>query len=470
MRGARFAALGHVAPTLPHVRGSCPRCARPRRYGRWRGQRQRRANGALPVPTHGQAEESRPGDSTPLPEPAAEWVDTAALRPWKDNPRANDDAVAAVAESIRRFGFGAPILARRANSEIIAGHTRWKAAQKLGLDRVPVRFLDLDPVNAHLLALADNRLAEEASWDDEMLAAVLADLKAQQADLAATGFSDEEIAKLLSDLAGSQDSGDTPEPELSRADELRAKWGTELGQLWTVESRAAPGKAHRLLCGDSTKGDDVDRLMGSERADCLWGDPPYGVAYVGKTKAKLTLANDRLTGERLFEFLSACFLAADKHALKPGAAIYIAHPGGALALQFMLAFEHAGWRLHETLVWVKDSHGPRPQRLPLASRAAALRVLAGRGAARARGRGLVRRQRRDDASSKCPGPRPRRSTRRPSRSSSWRPWCETAARRAGSSTSRSAARARRWRRARRRGACAAQSNSSPSTSPSPSNE
>ena len=291
----------------------------------------------------------------PSPEPAAEWVATAALRPWKDNPRENDDAVAAVAESIRRFGFGAPILARRANSEIIAGHTRWKAAQKLDLDRVPVRFLDLDPVDAHLLALADNRLGEEAGWDDAMLGAVLADLKAQQADLAATGFSDEEIAKLLSDLAGSQDSGDTPEPELSRADELRAKWGTELGQLWTAESRAAPGKAHRLLCGDSTKGDDVARLVGSERADCLWGDPPYGVAYVGKTKAKLTLANDRLTGERLFEFLSACFLAADKHALKRGAAIYIAHPGGALALQFMLAFEHAGWRLHETRVWVKDS-------------------------------------------------------------------------------------------------------------------
>jgi site-specific DNA-methyltransferase (adenine-specific) len=298
---------------------------------------------------------ARAASLAPSPEPAAEWVATASLRPWKDNPRANDDAVGAVAESIRRFGFGAPILARRANSEIIAGHTRWKAAQKLGLDRVPVRFLDLDPVNAHLLALADNRLAEEASWDDAMLAAVLADLKAQQADLAATGFSDEEIARLLSDLAGSQDSSDSPEPELSRADELRAKWGTELGQLWTADSRAAPSKAHQLLCGDSTKGDDVGRLMGSERADCLWGDPPYGVAYVGKTKAKLTLANDRLTGERLFEFLSACFLAADKHALKRGAAIYIAHPGGALALQFMLAFEHAGWRLHETLVWVKDS-------------------------------------------------------------------------------------------------------------------
>jgi ParB/RepB/Spo0J family partition protein len=296
---------------------------------------------------------------TPVPpkegtEPAAEWLPTSALRPWADNPRKNDEAVAAVAASIKRFGFGAPILARRANREIIAGHTRWKAAQQLGLDSVPVRLLDLDPVDAHLLALADNRLGEEASWNDEMLAAVLADLKAHEADLAATGFSDGELAKLLSDAAALPESREAPDAEPSRADELRAKWGTEPGQLWTIESHSAPGKTHRLLCGDSTKADDVARVMGAERAACMWADPPYGVAYVGKTRAKLTLANDRLTGERLYEFLCAAFVAADKHALAPGAAIYIAHPAGALSLQFLLAFEHAGWRLHQTLVWVKD--------------------------------------------------------------------------------------------------------------------
>jgi DNA modification methylase len=288
------------------------------------------------------------------PEPAAEWVAIDALRPWADNPRSNDDAVAAVAESIRRFGFGAPILARRANGEIIAGHTRLKAAQQLGLDRVPVRFLDLDPVDAHLLALADNRLGEEASWDDEMLAAVLADLKAQQADLAATGFSDGELAKLLAAADAAADTGEPPEPELSRADELQAKWGTKPGQLWTVPSRSTPGKAHRLLCGDSTKGEDVARLMGDERAECLWSDPPYGVAYVGKTRAKLTIANDTLSGEKLYEFLCAAFVAADTHALAEGAAIYIAHPSGAAAIQFLLAVEHTGWRIHQGLVWVKD--------------------------------------------------------------------------------------------------------------------
>ncbi len=291
---------------------------------------------------------------TPSPEPAAEWVALDALRPWADNPRKNDDAIVAVAESIRRFGFGAPILARRANSEIIAGHTRFKAAQQLGLDRVPVRFLDLDPVDAHLLALADNRLAEDASWDDAMLSALLADLKAQQADLAATGFTDAEIAKLLAEAEAANGTGEVPEPELSRADELQAKWGTGPEQLWTIGSRATPGKAHRILCGDSTKGDDVSRLMGDERAACLWTDPPYGVAYVGKTKAKLTIANDTLSGEKLYEFLCAAFVAADKHAVAEGAAIYIAHPSGAAAIQFLLAVEHAGWRIHQGLVWVKD--------------------------------------------------------------------------------------------------------------------
>ena len=297
-----------------------------------------------------------PGAITGPTETAAEWVPITAIRPWKDNPRKNDgEPVRKVVESIRRFGFGAPILARKANGEIIAGHTRWKAAQELGLDRVPVRFLDLDPADAHLLALADNRIGEEAGWDDEVLAAVLAELKAHDADLAATGFSDDELAKLLADVAANTEPTDVPDPELSKADELREKWGTEAGQLWETPSRSAAGKAHRILCGDSIDAEDVARVMGDERADVVWTDPPYGVKYVGKTRAKLTIANDELKGKGLFDFLAACFTAADKHALKEGAAIYVAHPGGSLALQFLLAFEHVAWHLHETLVWVKDS-------------------------------------------------------------------------------------------------------------------
>jgi DNA modification methylase len=293
----------------------------------------------------------------PVPEAAAEWVPLSAVHPWRDNPRKNDgEPVRKVAASIRRFGFGAPILARRADGEIIAGHTRWKAAKELGLERVPVRFLDLDPADAHLLAVADNRLAEDASWDDEMLAAVLADLRAQERDLASTGFSDDEIGKLVTDTLGPNagTESDTPDVELSRADELLKKWGVEPGQLWEIPSLSTAGKTHRLLCGDSTRPEHVARLMGDARASAMWTDPPYGVAYEGKTSAKLRIDNDNLSASQLFDFLVAAFSVADERALDRGAAIYVAHPAGDKVVQFFLAFEHVGWKLVQTLVWVKD--------------------------------------------------------------------------------------------------------------------
>lgn len=117
------------------------------------------------------------------------------LKPWAKNPRKNDPAVVRVAESIRQFGFANPVLARKENSEIIAGHTRWKAAQLLGLKSIPVRFLDLDEDKAHLLALADNKLGELASWDDEQLASLLKDMSIGEAQLA--GWEAEDLGKLL---------------------------------------------------------------------------------------------------------------------------------------------------------------------------------------------------------------------------------------------------------------------------------
>lgn len=134
--------------------------------------------------------------TAPTTEVAAEWVPTGSLVPWAKNPRKNDGKpVAKVVESIKRFGFGAPILARRENSEIIAGHTRWKAAQKLGLDRVPVRFLDLNEAEAHILAIADNRLNEEAPWDDQLVSEFL--LAASVEDRALTGFEVYEVSKYV---------------------------------------------------------------------------------------------------------------------------------------------------------------------------------------------------------------------------------------------------------------------------------
>lgn len=139
----------------------------------------------------------------PAEEAAAVWVTLDALEPWKDNPRHNAAAVDEVVGSIRRFGFGAPIIARKADGMIIAGHTRYEAAKKLGLERVPVRYLDLDPADARLLALADNKLGEIAEWDDARLSAVLVELRdvfeVPLDVLEESGFSKEEVASLLAD-------------------------------------------------------------------------------------------------------------------------------------------------------------------------------------------------------------------------------------------------------------------------------
>lgn len=127
-------------------------------------------------------------------EAAAEWTDVGDLVPWEDNPRLNDSAVEKVRESIKRFGFAAPIIARQADGMVIAGHTRLRAAMELGLDRVPVRWMDLDPADARMLALADNKLGEVAEWDDDLLEKVFADLAEDpDLDLSGLGWDEDEL-------------------------------------------------------------------------------------------------------------------------------------------------------------------------------------------------------------------------------------------------------------------------------------
>lgn len=133
-----------------------------------------------------------------IEEAAAVWVDIKDLKPWDRNPRKNDRAIAKVAASMKRFGWGAPILARTADREIIAGHTRILAAESLGMTRVPVRFLDLDPAEAHLLALADNKLNEIAEWDTAAVAAILSEYGLDDAALA--GWDSAELDKMAVDI------------------------------------------------------------------------------------------------------------------------------------------------------------------------------------------------------------------------------------------------------------------------------
>lgn len=139
-------------------------------------------------------------------EAAAVWVDPAQLVPWVGNPRKNDGNVARVAASIERFGFGAPIVARLANKEIIAGHTRWKAARSLKLAQVPVRYLDVSEQEAHLLALADNRLNELSPWDEGALVELSEEFGSD--DMLLAGWASTEL-----DALGADPAADAQDPE-----------------------------------------------------------------------------------------------------------------------------------------------------------------------------------------------------------------------------------------------------------------
>ena len=133
-------------------------------------------------------------------EASAIWEDISALKEWEENPRHNSEAIEHVAKSIKRFGFGAPIIARKADGMIIAGHTRFQAALKLKLEKVPVRYLDLDPADAKLLAIADNKVGEIATWNDDLLRITLSELKDK--GLEGVGFSDDELNDLFAEAPG----------------------------------------------------------------------------------------------------------------------------------------------------------------------------------------------------------------------------------------------------------------------------
>lgn len=142
-------------------------------------------------------------------ESAAVWVDASSLKPWARNPRQNAENVARVAASIKRFGFSSPIIARKADGEVIAGHTRLLAAESLGLAKVPVRYMDLDPAEAHLLALADNRLNELSPWDTSELQSLLTEYGLENAALA--GWTGEDLEKMATELL--EPDGEPPEDD-----------------------------------------------------------------------------------------------------------------------------------------------------------------------------------------------------------------------------------------------------------------
>lgn len=193
---------------------------------------------------------------------AAVWVSPAELKAWAKNPRRNDHAVPAVMDSIKRFGFASPIIARP-GGEVIAGHTRLKAALQLRMAEVPVRYMDLDDDEAHALALADNRLSELADWDDDGLAEVLRELQAEEVDLGGLGWDDDELAGLM-DAEPLELDGEDEVPE------VQAEVYSKQGEVYELGP-------HRLACGDCTDPDVWDAVADG-MPDAVFTDPPYGMS------------------------------------------------------------------------------------------------------------------------------------------------------------------------------------------------
>jgi DNA modification methylase len=260
------------------------------------------------------------------------------LIPYVRNARTHtEEQVAQVAASIIEFGWTNPILVG-ADGVIIAGHARLLAARKLGMTEVPVIVLDhLSETQRRALVLADNRLALSAGWDEEMLRVELDSLKADSFDLDLVGFTDAELEDLLRDPETANDG--LTDPDAIPSDQEQVV--TVLRDVWLLGP-------HRLLCGDATQMADIEKVLVGGLADMVFTDPPYNVAYEGKTAKKLTIGNDAL-GEKFYDFLresSANMLAVTK------GAIYMCMSSSELHTLFR-AFSDAGGHWSTFVIWAK---------------------------------------------------------------------------------------------------------------------
>ena len=221
-----------------------------------------------------------------------ELVSVNVLIPYVNNARTHDDAqIAQIAGSIKEFGFNNPVLIADDNS-IIAGHGRVMAARKLGMDGVPcVRLSHLTDSQRKAYILADNRIAMNSDWDSNLLALELKELDAEGMDLSMLGFDADEINALLNPVTeteGLTDEDEVPEPPPEPI--------TKLGDVWILGN-------HRLMCGDSTSIDAVDKLMDGNAVDLVFTDPPYNVAFNGRSGKHDVIKNDNLSDADFAQFI-----------------------------------------------------------------------------------------------------------------------------------------------------------------------
>lgn len=263
------------------------------------------------------------------------------LIPYVNNSRTHDDKqVDQIAASIREFGFTNPILIDENNS-IIAGHGRLQAARKLKLTEVPCIVLEgLSEAQKKAYVIADNKLALNAGWDLDLLRVEIEALNELDFDVSLIGFDAEELDALIPEEIppGLTDEDEVPEPP----EEPK----TQLGDIWILGN-------HRLMCGDSTSIDAVEKLMDGQKADLFLTDPPYNVAYEGGTEKALKIQNDNMKDDLFRQFLRDSYSSADL-AMKSGAVFYIWH-ADLEGYNFRAAAKDVGWYVRQCLIWKKHT-------------------------------------------------------------------------------------------------------------------
>ena len=266
-------------------------------------------------------------------------VNIEKLIPYINNARTHSpEQIKKLRSSLREFGFINPVIIDKDNN-IIAGHGRVMAAKEEGITEVPCVLVDyLTEAQKKAYIIADNRMALDAGWDEEILKVELEALEGEAFDLSLTGFDEKEICDLFKVETEVEDD----EYDLTKA--LEKASFVQRGDRWIV------GR-HVLYCGDATNPEDVDRLMDGKRANLILTDPPYGVSF--KSSSGLTIQNDSIKDEEFYNFLLAAFKNMADHA-EPGASVYVFH-ADTEGLKFRRAFIDAGFHLSNCCIWVKDS-------------------------------------------------------------------------------------------------------------------
>jgi site-specific DNA-methyltransferase (adenine-specific) len=251
--------------------------------------------------------------------------------------------VTKVAASIKEHGFRVPLVVTK-DLIIVAGHTRVKACKLLGIEKVPCHIAeDMDDGAIKAFRIADNRVAEEAEWDNDKLRKELNELEEQfpDVDLSSLGFDQDELDDIRLSDDDLDDADDPAADEVPEDVETRCK----LGDVWQLGE-------HLILCGDSTLHDNFVKLLGEDKIDLTITDPPYNVSYTGKTKDALTIKNDEMDDESFYNFLYDVYVNLFVHT-KEGSPVYVFHADSE-GDNFRRAFKAAGFKLAQCLVWVKN--------------------------------------------------------------------------------------------------------------------